>query len=50
MREHQPKYIDTITLIALVLMAFTGAMALQRFLATERPGMAPDTQFTTLRY
>ena len=49
MREHQPKYIDTITLIALVLMLLSGAMAVQRFLTAEQPGMAPDVQFATLR-
>ena len=45
MREHQPKYVDTITLIALVLMLLSGAMAVQRFLTTEQPRLAPDVQF-----
>jgi hypothetical protein len=49
MHEHQPKYFDTITLIALVLMLLSGAMAVQRFLTAEQPGMAPDVQFATLR-
>jgi hypothetical protein len=44
MREHQPKYVDTITLIALVLMLLSGAMAVQRFLTAEQPGLAPDLQ------
>jgi hypothetical protein len=38
MREHQPKCVDTITLIALVLMLLSGAMAVQRFLTAEQPG------------
>jgi hypothetical protein len=49
MREHKPKYVDTITLIALMLMLLSGAMAVQRFLTVEQPGMAPDIQFATLR-
>jgi hypothetical protein len=49
MREHQPKYVDAITLIALVLMLLSGAMALQRLLTIEQPGLAPDVQFATLR-
>ena len=44
MREHQPKYVDTITLIALVLMLLSGAMAVQRFLTAEQPRLAPDVQ------
>jgi hypothetical protein len=50
MREHQPKYVDTITLVALVLMLLSGAMAVQRFLTAEQPGLAPDLQFATRRY
>jgi hypothetical protein len=50
MREYQPKYIDTITLIALVLMLFSGAMALHRYLTAEQPGLAPDVQFATVRH
>jgi hypothetical protein len=49
MREHQPKYVDTITLIALVLMLLSGAMAIQGYLTAEPPGLAPDVQFATLR-
>ena len=49
MREHQPKCVDTITLIALVLMLLSGAMAVQRFLTAEQPGLALDVQFATLR-
>ena len=50
MRERQPKYVDTFTLIALALMLLSGAMAVQRYLTAEQPGMAPDVQFATLRY
>jgi hypothetical protein len=50
MRKHQPKFVDTITLIALALMVLSGAMALQRVLTPEQAGMAPDIQFTTVRY
>jgi hypothetical protein len=49
MQEHQSKYVDTITLIALVLMLFSGAMAVQRYLTAEQPGLAPNVQFATLR-
>jgi hypothetical protein len=49
MRERQPKYVDTITLIALVLMLLSGAMAVQRFLTAEQPGLAPDVQLA-VRY
>ena len=49
MREQEPKYVDTITLIALVLMLLSGATAVQRFLTAEQPGLAPDVQFATRR-
>ena len=49
MRERQPKYLDTITLVALMLMLLSGAMAVQRYLTAEQPGLAPDVQFATLR-
>jgi hypothetical protein len=49
MSEHQPKYIDRVTLIALVMMLFSGAMAIHRSLTAEQPGMAPDVQFAALR-
>jgi hypothetical protein len=49
MHEHQPKYVDTITLIALMLMLLSGAMAVQRYLTAEQPGLAPNAQFSTLR-
>jgi hypothetical protein len=49
MHEHQPKYADTITLIALVLMLFSGAMALHRCLTAEQPGMAPYVQLANVR-
>lgn len=49
MQEHQPKYVDMITLIALVLMLLSGAMAVQRYLTAEQPGLAPNVQFATLR-
>jgi hypothetical protein len=49
MHEHQPKYVDTITLIALMLMLLSGAMAVQRYLSAEQPGLAPDVQSATLR-
>ena len=43
------RYVDAITLIALVLMVLSGTMALQRVL-TEQPGMAPDIHFANVRY
>jgi len=42
MREHQPKYVEQSTLIALVLMLLSGGLAVQRFLTAEQPGLAPD--------
>lgn len=50
MRVHQPKHVDSITVIALILMAISGAMAVQRYLTTEQFGMAPDIQFANVRY
>lgn len=50
MREHLPRHIDAITVVALLLMGLSGAMALQRFLTTEQPSMAPDIQLRTVRY
>jgi hypothetical protein len=49
MNEHQPKHVDTVTLIALAMMLLSGAMAVHRSLTAEQPGMAPDVQFATLR-
>ena len=49
MREHLQKHIDLITIAAVLLMVISGAMAVQRLLTTEQPGMAADTQFTTVR-
>jgi hypothetical protein len=49
MHERRPKFVDAITLVAFALMLLSGAMALQRFLTAEQPGMAPDVQFATLR-
>ena len=49
MRERQPKNLDTITLVALMLMLLSGAMAVQRSLTAEQPGLAPEVQFATLR-
>lgn len=49
MREHLPKHIDLITIAAVLLIVISGAMAVQRLLTTEQPGMATDTQFTTVR-
>ena len=48
MRERKPKYVDTITLIALMLMLLSGAMAVQR-LTVEQPGLAPDVQLAAFR-
>ena len=50
MREHLPKHVDAVTVVALVLMAISGAMALQRILTTEQPGMAADIHLQTVRY
>ena len=49
MREHLPRHIDAITVVALLLMALSGAMALGRYWTSEQPGMAADTQFATVR-
>jgi hypothetical protein len=50
MREHLPKHVDAITVVAFLLMAISGTMAVRRFLTTEQPGMAADIQLTTARY
>jgi hypothetical protein len=47
MRQHQPKYVDTITLTALLLMLLFGGMALHGHLTAEQPGLAPNLQFAT---
>jgi hypothetical protein len=47
MRGHQPRYVDSITIIALVLMAVSGAMAIGRYMA---PQPMADLQFETVRY
>jgi hypothetical protein len=47
MREHLPKHIDSITVVALCLMAVSGAMALQHYLAPEP---AAEIQFEVVRY
>jgi hypothetical protein len=47
MRGYQPKHFDSITVVALVLMAISGAMAFQRYMAPEP---AADIQFQTVRY
>jgi hypothetical protein len=48
MRENEPKYVDTITLVALVLMLFSGAMSVHAYLTAEQPGMAPKVQLATV--
>ncbi len=47
MREHLPKHIDSITVVALFLMAVSGAMALRHYLAPEP---AAEIQFEIVRY
>jgi hypothetical protein len=47
MPGHQPKYIDSITMIALVLMVLSGAMALQHYMTSEP---AAEVRFQTVRY
>jgi hypothetical protein len=47
MREHLPKHFDSITIVALCLMAVSGAMALQHYLAPEP---AAEIQFEVVRY
>jgi hypothetical protein len=47
MREHLPKHIDSITIVAICLMAVSGAMALQHYLAPEP---AAEIQFEVVRY
>jgi hypothetical protein len=47
MRGHQLKYVDSITMIALVLVAASGAMAIQRHMTPEP---IAELQFGTVRY
>ena len=47
MREHLPWHIDSITVLALFLMAVSGAMSLQHYLAPEP---AAEIQFEVVRY
>ena len=48
MRGQQPKYVDSITVIALVLMAVSGAMAIRRYYMAPEP--TSDLQFEVVRY
>jgi hypothetical protein len=48
-RAMKSAYVDTITLIALVLMLLSGVMAVQRYLTAEQPGLAPNLQLSIVR-
>ncbi len=47
MRGRLPNHVDTITVIALALMALSGAMAIQRYLTPEP---SAEIQFQVVRY
>jgi len=47
MREHLPKHVDFITAIAVVMMAVSGAMALERYFMAEP---AAEIQLQTVRH
>jgi hypothetical protein len=47
MRRHEPRYIDPVMVVALVMLVASGLMAVQRYIAFEPTA---ESRFETVRY